>query len=379
MKIAFDAKRLFRNYTGLGNYSRTLVGNLSRQYPDNDYFLMTEKVISNDETAEFLTDNYRVVSPTKCRGTWRVWGMAKDLKKNGVQLYHGLSHDLPFGIARSGVKSVVTVHDVCYKTFPDMFPLVERMIYRVKYRHSLKNADRVIAISESTKSDILKYFDVDPSKIEVIYQALNPVFYERRDDRRAREMVAHYGVHGDFALFVGSLNSRKNLLSVLRAYALVAPEKRPMLVVIGNGGGQYAERCWQEVESLSLTENVVHIRNLNSMSVLADFYTLARFMVYPSLYEGFGLPVAEAMLCGCPTITSSVSSLPEAGGEWARYVDPNSVEQIARAMVDLIDISTADRAALSSSGREWVSRTLDPKKLTRQVEALYRSVVSTDK
>lgn len=371
MKIAFDAKRLFRNYTGLGNYSRTLVGNLSRQYPDNDYFLMTEKVITNDETAEFLTADYRVVSPTKCRQTWRGWGMAKDLKKNGVQIYHGLSHDLPFGIARSGVKSVVTVHDVCYKTFPDMFPLVERMIYRIKYRHSLKNADRVIAISESTKSDILKYFDVDPSKIEVIYQALNPVFYERRDESSARRMVAHYGVHGDFALFVGSLNSRKNLLSVLKAYAMITPEKRPMLVVIGNGRGEYAEKCSEAIESLSLTENVIHIRNLNSMSVLADFYTLARFMVYPSFYEGFGLPVAEAMLCGCPAITSSVSSLPEAGGEWARYVDPNSVDEIAQAMISLIDISDKERAYLSESGRDWVYRTLDPEKLTSRVETLY--------
>lgn len=375
MKVGFDAKRLFRNYTGLGNYSRTLVGNLTRRFADSDYYLFTQKVVKNDETAEFLAPCYTIVEPKKCRKTWRSWGIMRDIRALGLDVYHGLSHDLPFGIQHSTTKSVVTIHDVCYKTFPDMFPLVERLIYGIKYRHSILHSDRIIAISEATKNDILKYFAVEPSKIEVIYQALNPVFYDRIDRQAARNMVANYGVHGNFILFVGSLNSRKNLLNVLRAYALVDSAKRLPLVVIGNGRGKYAEQCWAQVEQLGLGQDVIHIENLSSMSVLADFYTLATFMIYPSFYEGFGLPVAEAQLCGCPVITSNVSSLPEAGGPNAVYVDPHDVEQIASSMESLFALGDAQREELGQAAARWVRNELDPDRLTAQVESLYCSLI----
>lgn len=375
MKIGFDAKRLFRNYTGLGNYSRTLVGNLGRWSADNQYYLLAEREERNEETQEFIDGKYSVITPTRGRKTWRSWGCVKDIKRYKLDIYHGLSHDLPFGIEKSGVRSVVTIHDVCYKTFPSMFPLIERLIYGVKYKHSLRCADRVIAISESTKRDLERYFPwVDPQKIEVVYQALNPVFYEPADVNSARRVVEQYGVHGDFVLYVGSINSRKNLLGVLQSYARVRSSVRLPLVVVGNGSGAYFKRCFDAVEALGLSDEVVHIENLSSMSVLRDFYTLARFMVYPSFYEGFGLPVAEAQLCGCPVITSSVSSLPEAGGPHAVYVDPSDIEALSTAMERFLGMSNSEREELGARGCKWVRAQFDAQKLTRQVVDLYLQI-----
>lgn len=373
MKIGFDAKRLFRNYTGLGNYSRTLVGNLHKWHAEgNIYCLLTEKVTQNDETEEFSNGGYQIITPTKGRKTWRSWGCVNDIARYKIDIYHGLSHDLPFGVKKSGARSVVTIHDVCYKTFPAMFPLLERVIYSIKYNYSLKNADRVIAISESTKSDIERFFPkVDPSKIEVIYQALNPVFYEPVAEKEARRMVAQYGLHGDFVLYVGSVNSRKNLLGVLEAYAEIPAAERLTLVVIGSGSGSYAKKCRAAIEALGLEDDVVRIENLSSMSVLRDFYTLAKFLVYPSFYEGFGLPVAEAQLCGCPAITSSVSSLPEAGGPNALYVDPSDRSALCGAMSRLLKMSREERSELGSKGRNWVAETFDARRLTEQVSRLY--------
>lgn len=375
MKIGFDAKRLFRNYTGLGNYSRTLVGNLGRWAADDDYYLLSEREVRNDETEEFLDGRYNIITPARGRKTWRSWGCVKDIKRYKLDIYHGLSHDLPFGIAGSGARTVVTIHDVCYKTFPSMFPLVERLIYGVKYKYSLRHADRVIAISESTKRDVERFFPwVDPTKIEVIYQALNPVFYEPADVAEARRVVGQYGVHGDFVLYVGSINSRKNLMGVLQAYARVHSSARLPLVIIGNGSGAYFKSCFDAVEALELGDEVVHIENLSSMRVLRDFYTLARFMVYPSFYEGFGLPVAEAQLCGCPVITSTVSSLPEAGGHNALYVDPSDTEALTAAMGQLLSMSATEREQIGRRGREWVASRFDPKKLTAQVAELYHKL-----
>ncbi|MEG0467520.1 MAG: glycosyltransferase family 1 protein [Mucinivorans sp.] len=377
MKIGFDAKRLFRNHTGLGNYSRTMVSNLHRFEPANDYFLLADKISATDETQEFLDGGYHIVSPAKSRKTWRLRGCVKDVKRLELDIYHGLSHDLPFGIEHSGARSVVTIHDVCYKTFPRMFPLVERLMYGVKYRHSIKVANKIIAISESTKRDILKYFDVDPARVVVIYQALNPVFYEPTDLATAREVVSRYGLHGSYMLFVGSLNERKNLLSVLRAYAAIDRADRLPLVVIGNGNGRYAQQCMAAILDLGIENDVVRIENLSSMGVLRDFYTLAKFLVYPSFYEGFGLPVAEAALCGCPVITSRVSSLPEAGGPYAEYVDADSVPQIAQAMCKLLSYSDEERAAHGCRANEWVRSAFDPQRLTGAVRALYDEVLAT--
>lgn len=372
-KIGFDAKRLFANFTGLGNYSRTLVGNLCARYGEDRYVLFAEKTSDNAEVLPFCGEPYQIVRPKK-KFLWRLWRVSGDVQRQKIDIYHGLSHDLPIGVKRSGAKSVVTIHDVCYRTFPSMFPLVERMIYAWKYSHSCKVADRIIAISESTKRDIVCCFGVDPAKIEVIYQAINPVFYKQIPKQSAHDVVEKYGVKGNYALYVGSINSRKNLLGVIRAYAQLDERYRLPLVVIG-GGGSYLKGCLVEAERLDVSRYIVRIEGVSSMVTLQAFYTAARVMIYPSFYEGFGLPVAEALLSGCPVITSSVSSLPEAGGDGALYVDPADVSQIAGAIITVLDNESMARE-LAKKGRQYVEEKFDPDRLTAQVHSMYEKLMA---
>ncbi len=380
MKIAFEAKRLFNNFTGLGNYARTLVGNLQKQYPLHRYVLYTPRERNSADTAHFNNPElFEIVTPSSKRfsSLWRSWGVVRNIRADKPDIYHGLSHDLPFSVNRKNkgtAKYVVTIHDVCFLTFPKMYAPIERMIYRKKYAHSLKTADAIVAISESTKNDILKYYPwVDQSKITTIYQSLNPIYYDVMDKAKAREVVAKYGITGDYMLYVGSINERKNLLGVVKAYALIEPTKRVPLVIIGSGGA-YKKEVEQYAQSHDLSHLLHFLDKVTLVETLRCFYTASLGLVYPSFYEGFGLPVAESLLCGVPVVTSSISSLPEAGGDGALYVDPLSPQEIADAIVRL----TSDRAFaldLAQKGREYVLRTFSVEDLTTQMMNLYESLV----
>lgn len=376
MRIGFDAKRLYNNFTGLGNYSRTLVGNLLHYTPGDELLLYTPRVKQNPETADFLNNPAlkTVTASGFCKSTWRSWGVKSDLRRDKVQIYHGLSHDMPFGIQNiKGLRGVVTIHDVCYKTFPDMFPRMEREIYEVKYRHSCRHADRIIAISDSTKHDLVKLLGVNPDKIDVIYQAINPTFYTPQPEQQAKAMVKHYGVSGDYILYVGSINSRKNLLGLLKAYHLLPEDLRLPLVIIGNGG-KYKEQVMRYAETHDLTRYMVMIDCVTSSHTLQAFYQCASLFVYPSFYEGFGLPVTEAILSHTPVITSNISSLPEAAGEGAYYADPSSEEDLAAAMERILT-SKSIRDEMVEVAYRYAIDTFNPELLTHKVHNLYKSLL----
>lgn len=373
MKIAFDAKRLYNNFTGLGAYSRTLVRNLGCYFPGDDYLLFSPKASYNAETI-FFRENYTTfTAPTYIPDSiWRTYSITGLLKENNVDIFHGLSHDMPAGIEKLNMGKVVTFHDVCYKTFPDMFPLIERKIYDKKYAHSAKVSDKIIAISQSTKNDVVNLLNVDPGKIEVIYQSINPIFYNQPLLDRSQDLVNRYGIKGDYALFVGTINSRKNLLGILKAYKALPESLRIPLVIIGSGG-EYRKKCMEYAEKEGLLPLLVMLDSIESMVTLQAFYQCATFMIYPSFYEGFGLPVTEALLTGTPVITSNVSSLPEAGGPDSLYVDPNNIEDIANAIIKILD-SKELRDKMSANGLLYASKTFDQELLTTKVHDLYTSL-----
>jgi hypothetical protein len=165
MRIGYEAKRAFLNMTGLGNYSRGIISMMALNYPDNEYLLYTPEARSN-KRLDFLAQLKRVktVTPKSSFFTslWRSRGVVADLKRDGVDLYHGLSHELPIGISKSGIQSVVTIHDLIFMRFPKYFGFISRQIYAAKIRYACKHADRIIAISERTKADLVQLMRIHP-------------------------------------------------------------------------------------------------------------------------------------------------------------------------------------------------------------------------
>ena len=376
MRIGFDAKRLFCNFTGLGNYSRNNIVALRDQFPENDYVLFTPRMRVNEVTRPFTEmEGVEVKLPDTFLkgGLWRTCLLSGVLAKEHIDVFHGLSHELPLGIDRSGVASVVTIHDVAFKTFTQMYHWHDRLIYDIKMRYACRHADRIVAISESTKRDVMRFYDVDECKIDVVYQPVQDIFYHPLSPEEALALLGQFSpaLPHEFMLYVGSINSRKNLLGIVKAMERIPIESRLPLVIVGNGR-EYKQEVEQYIAQHGMEKHFRWLSNLKDNRQLQALYTRASVFLYPSFYEGFGLPVVEAMLSGCPVVTSNVSSLPEAGGEAALLVNPDNVEEIADAIKRVLSLSDNARRSKISEGRGYAQRMFHPNTIARQLMDVYQ-------
>ncbi len=369
LKIGYDAKRLFNNFTGLGNYSRTLLSNLSQYFPDNEYHLYTPKIQQNSRTEPFLEKgSFKIHLPENKFGKnlWRLSGMKQHWVDDGIFLFHGLSHELPIGIQGSKVKSIVTIHDLAFRQFPDFFPIFDRNIYNKKFKYACKHADVIIAISESTKKDIIRFYDIHEYKIKVIYQTCDDTFQNTTHPSTAFKI----SLPKDYLLYVGSINERKNLLGCVKALELLPNDLRLPLVVFGRGK-KYEQKVRAYIANKGLEKWVLFYPNVH-FEELKILYQNARLLLYPSFYEGFGLPIIESLFCKTPVITSKVSSLPEAGGAGAYYVNPENFEEIAFGIEKCLGDEDYYQK-LSSEGYAHVQK-FGAKKVTGEVMDLYHSL-----
>ncbi|RYZ24246.1 MAG: glycosyltransferase family 1 protein [Chitinophagaceae bacterium] len=344
--IAFDAKRAFHNGTGLGNYSRTLIRGLATGYPQHHYLLLNPK--PGKHYHKPALPNVEEIRPTgvlgkALPGAWRSRWVSGELKGLGADLYHGLSHEIPVGIGATGIPSVVTMHDLIFERYPHQYKKIDRAIYRRKFLYACNNATRIIAISEQTKRDLVAIYGADAARIDVCYQSCDPAFAERASEAVREDIRRRYHLPERFLLYVGSLIERKNLLGICKALDALRKEGLPPLLVVG-GGGAYAqlvkdflrEKGLQDrVRFLSEEAAVTSDPRFREPATLAAIYQMADTMLYPSFFEGFGIPVLEALWSRVPVITSNASCLPEAAGPGGCYVDPGSPESIAEAILKL--------------------------------------------
>lgn len=348
MNIGFEAKRAYTNGTGLGHYSRTLVSSLATYYPDHEYFLFTPK-----HTNRFNADafpNVHVVTPQRFPGSlltsaWRSSWVKKDLKQLNIDIYHGLSHEIPVGMPATGIPSVVTIHDLIFERYPKQFKPIDVKIYRKKFSYACKNANRVIAISNQTKEDIMSFYGTPASKIDVCYQSCNPIFGVQVSAEEKQRVKELYKLPDQFYLYVGSVIERKNLLTICKALKITKQKNHIPLVVIGDGD-YYKKTVTDYIRENGLEKDVIFlsddpaIKEIPAYRSAADFpaiYQQAVCMIYPSIFEGFGIPVLEALFSAIPVITSNVSCLPEAAGDAGLYVDPYNEAQMADAMQQVIE------------------------------------------
>ena len=355
--IGFDAKRIVRNGTGLGSYGRTLVNDLA-QRQDLELRLYAPDKGRDDLRSQIIEcPNVRFCYPHFSSSIhlpsswWRMKGVVTDLQRDGVQLYHGLSGELPIGIRKSGIRSVVTIHDLIFLRHPEFYNWVDTKIYAWKFRQTLREADHVIAISECTKRDILYYGDIDEQKISIVYQSFAPRFSVEVSEEQRTQVRSAYQLPQRYILNVGSIEARKNILQAVQALPLLPDDVA--LVMVGRHT-PYTDQVLQYVREHHLEERVRVLHGVPDEH-LPMLYALAESFVYPSVYEGFGIPIIEAISCGLPVVACSGSCLEEAGGPDSLYVQPGNVEAMAAA-IRLTLVGAEGRELRIENSKKYIRR-----------------------
>jgi glycosyltransferase involved in cell wall biosynthesis len=348
MKIGLDAKRAFLNPTGLGNYSRNIILGLLEHFPQHQYFLFTPKIVENDFYKKVKSlPNVTIVQPkTKIfTSYWRSFKITGLIKKWGLDVYHGLSNELPYNIKRSAARKVVTIHDLIpFKEDAFRSP-IEDFFYKTKMHSACKHADTIVAISQATKKDIQFYFGTPDKKIQVIYQ---PVIH--KELKAPVDVVEKYHLPEKFILQVGTVEYRKNIQVILRAMMQL---REPDLHFVIVGKKKRFAKSLQSYGANHGLEDVLHFIDPVTDDELSAFYQSCRAVVYPSLYEGFGLPIVEAIGCGKAVLTTRGSCFEEAGGPGAYYCNTSDANEVALTLHKML---TANNAEMIEAGKQHISR-----------------------
>jgi glycosyltransferase involved in cell wall biosynthesis len=344
MKVALQVDQLFLNAPGgIGTYIRNLVPALANRDPSVEMTLFHSRFDSSEPPEPWIREH-----PThELRGSmrrlylrWNVVGRPPlPAPLAGADIVHVTNHA---GVAPAGARQrlVVTVHDLAFDVLPGAFPPRWRVVYRLGLRAAVRRADAIVTPSRTTAEDLLSRTAVDPSKLHVVPLAASlPAGKLDADD-----VLARLKIRGPYVLFVGTLEPRKNLVRLVRAYRRVAAEGFPHALVLAGPLGWHHESLMREL-ALQGPGEIVMTGEI-SADELDAVYRAADVFAYPSLYEGFGLPVLEALVRGIPTVASNTSAVPEVSGDAALGVDPRSVRSIAQAISSLMsDVGLADRMA----------------------------------
>lgn len=331
MKIGYDAKRAFFNTTGLGNYSRTFLKQMLNSDYSAQYFLFSPKEPENYyDLVE--RDGVTVVLPKKflskqLKSMWRSVWLGKAIKNQNIQLFHGLSQELPLDIQQAGCGAIVTIHDLIFLRYKEGYTSIDIETYRQKAKFACEKADHIIAISRQTKQDIINYFDIPAEKISVVYQDCSEFYKRPIKDEDVEKIKEKYNLPENFVLSVGALTHRKNNNTLIEAIAKT--EKNVHLVIAGSGSQR--KRLEHLVAELELSNKVTFLGFVPNEDLKA-LYHLAEIYVYPSLFEGFGIPILESLYAKTPVITGKVGCFSEVGGECAIYVDQTDSLEMSNAI-----------------------------------------------
>lgn len=360
MRVGFDAKRAAQNRTGLGNYSRFIVRILSEIYPENEYHLYIPKASRTPYIKEIPTHDKLIYHfPKKSlwkrlASIWRTFGITSDIESDKIDVYHGLSNELPLNIKRAGCKKVVTIHDVIFRHYPQYYHAIDRWIYDYKFRRACQLADRVIAVSEFTKREIIHYYGTPEEKIAVVYQSCDKAFAAPIDQSKLDEVRTRYSLPQEYLLYVGSIEERKNLMLVAKAVAKMA--RKPIVIAVGKKTA-YVDEITNYIEKAEISQYFRFFHQV-TFADLPSFYRMATAFVYPSRIEGFGIPILEALTSGVPAIGCTGSCLEEAGGDAAIYVDPDDSEAMAKAIESVMG-NPELRAEMIDRGYKYAKRFAD--------------------
>ena len=378
MNIAFDAKRITNNATGLGNYSRFVLEALTEYRPENRYLLYSPS-IGRPELYRELLEHRSVQLHTPHRALaflggslWRNYSIPRLVREAKVDLFHGLSNELPLGLYRAQrVGTVVTIHDLAFIRYPQYYKPIDRLLYRRKYGASARAADHVITVSEQTRRDVIDIFGVEEERVTTVYQGCSERFAQIQPEEVAAARQA-LRLPQRYMLFVGSIEERKNLLLAVEALAQLQ-DKELHLVAVGRRT-PYVQQVLDRARRLGVASRL-HLMHQVGATYLPGIYGGAEVFVYPSRFEGFGIPIIEALNAGVPVIGATGSCLEEAGGPTSLYTDPDNADMLA-SLIDRVLIDISLRRLMIDEGRSYVER-FTPKRIARDLSQVYEQVMLT--
>ena len=331
-RVGIDARKL-TDY-GIGAYVRNLLEAIARDPQSEGYRFRVYVRPADRPSVPPLPERFEIVEDDSSGYSiselttfaWRLW-------RDRLDLFHATHYVIP-PLARA--RAVVTIHDIIHVLYPQFLPHRAALIYaRVMIRRALRRADRIITVSNNSKRDLVDYFGISPARIEVIYNGVAARFRADLPREESDRVAAKYGLPRPYLLFLGGEKPHKNVRNVLRAFAEARRDRElPHGLVLAGPMPKNRSRVEALIEALDLGDRVVR-PGVVPEEDLPGLFAGADAFLYPTLYEGFGLPVAEAMACGVPVLTSSTSALQEIAGGYAYLVDPMDVDAIARGIVDL--------------------------------------------
>lgn len=322
MKIAIDTQTILGKKSGFGFYVKNLVENLKKIDSKNEYFLINSGKDKDLRTYE------------------RIWWDQVSFSRKAKKFKPDIIHKACFSVPRFGnFKKVVTIHDIIPLKFPENFSASSRFYFTKLMPWSYKFADYIITISESAKRDLIDVLKLDPEKIRVIYEAAGDEFQVITDADKIGQVKKKYGIDGEYILNVGTLEPRKNLEFLVEVFKEIlkfgnSEIDNLKLVIVGKKGWRY-ENLFRGIENLGIKDKVIFTDYVDEQDLLY-LYNGAKLFVFPSIYEGFGLPILEAMKCGVPVISSNSSSLPEVVGSAGTLIDPKNKELWVKSIVDVL-------------------------------------------
>ncbi len=344
MNIGFDG-RLIRNNTGIGRYTRSLFFEYLRTHKlqrDNFYLFhdtvrATSCNVYHPDSNEALPENVHLVTvPCKRRILWTNWHIPPLLRRYHIDIYHGVCNfELP---VRKMCRYIVTIHDLVPLFFPELVPRKHLIFFKLFMKRAAHTADLIITDSEHSKRDIVHYLTVPEEKIRVIYLGCEAQYQKIHNQQAIQDVLTRYNIRRPYLLFVGVIEPKKNLERLVDAFVMLRQESsegKELQLVIAGGKGWFCEQLYHKVQELRL-ENYVLFTGFVPDADLPYLYSEAELFVFPSIYEGFGLPVLEAMSYGTPVVTSNVSSLPEIAGDAGVLVDPKSPESISQGIASVL-------------------------------------------
>ena len=369
MRVAIDARKI--NDFGVGTYIRNLLHWLSRLDKETEYLLICRR--SDCERLEALGPNFRPLpNRSKNYSIAEQLSVPFHLMRAGVDVFHAPHYVYPLMLPCPGV---VTIHDCIHLRFPQQFPKLGSNSYaRRMMRRAVVKSNRVLTVSEATRADLVELVNADPSKIEVIQHGCDPYFLETVDDRELSDVAKKHRLDRPFLLSVTNIKPHKNLKRLLESFGQLRRDYDDLDLVIAGGDFSQHPELQAACKSYGIEKRVKPLGFLEKKELRA-LYNLARIFVFPSLYEGSGLPPLEAMACGTPVVASDNSAIPEIVGRNGLLVNPYRVDAITEAIRSLLENSSF-RDALGAQGKIRAQE-FDWDESARRVLDVYREVVTS--